>query len=195
MAEIASRTDSISNNVSPAGGFLHPERILNYLDIRPGMIVADFGCGGGYFAIPAARQVGENGKVYAIDIQKRVIDLIKSRANLEHLLNVETVWADLEKPKGSRLHDGVADVVIVANILFQAEKKKSVLEEAWRVLRSGGHLALIEWDAAPFPAGPAKHVKVSRDSAENLTLECGFEMEKEFEAGSHHYGLWFKKKI
>ncbi len=179
---------------SGTGGFLHPERILGYLDIRPGMIVADFGAGGGYFTIPAARKVGENGKVYAIDIQKRVIDLIKSQANIEHLLNIEPVWADLEKEKGSRLREGFADVVIVANILFQAEKKKQILEEAWRILRPGGHAGVIEWDDTPFPAGPNPNMRIARQAAQNMAEESGFELEKEFEAGSHHYGLLFKKK-
>lgn len=177
-----------------AGGFLHPERILNYLDLRPGMIVADFGCGGGYFSIPAARRVGESGKVYAIDIQKRIIELVKSRANLEHLLNVETIWADLEREKGSRLRDGIADLAIVANILFQAEKKKAIIEETWRILRLGGHLAVIEWDETPFPAGPKLELRIGRQQIQNLAEEAGFELEKEFEAGSHHYGLLFKKK-
>lgn len=176
------------------GGFLHPERILNYLGIRPGMIVADFGCGGGYFSIPTARRVGEAGKVYAVDIQKRIIDLVKSKANLEHLLNIETVWADLEREKGSRLRDGVADAVIVANILFQAEKKKVIIEEAWRVLRLGGELAVIEWDETPFAAGPQLEARIPRQLAQSMAEEAGFELEKEFEAGSHHYGLLFKKK-
>ena len=43
-----------------SGGFLHPEKAIGTLDLRPGMIVADFGCGGGYFSIPAARARGGN---------------------------------------------------------------------------------------------------------------------------------------
>ncbi len=195
MAKSADKKTRDYSTSSASGGFLHPERILGHIDIRPGMVVADFGAGGGYFSIPAARKVGERGKVYAMDIQKQAIDLVQSRASLEHLLNIDTVWADLEREKGSRLHSDVADVVIVANILFQAEKKKTILEEAWRVLRPGGHLAVIEWDATPLAAGPSKGMRVPRELAENLSLECGFELEKEFEAGSHHYGLWFKKKV
>lgn len=179
---------------SGTGGFLHPERILKYLDIRPGMSVADFGAGGGYFSIPAARLVGENGKVYAIDIRKSSLDFIKSKANLEHLLNIETVWADLELTKGSRLLDNAVDLVIIANILFQSEKKREVIREAWRVLRSGGRLATLEWDETPFPVGPPLVLRVQKSVAKHLADEAGFELEKEFEAGSHHYGLLFRKK-
>lgn len=175
------------------GGFLHPERTVERLGIRPGMIVADFGAGSGYFAIPAARRAGEGGRVYAIDIQKQATDLIRSRASLEHLLNVETIWADLERPSGSHLPDNAVDLVIVANILFQAEAKSAVLGEAKRVLRAGGALAILEWDETPFPAGPAPALRVPKALAKRLAEAVGFRLDKEFDAGSHHYGLVFVK--
>jgi len=186
-------------NSSPASnrgtsGFLHPERILSCLDIRPGMVIADFGCGSGHFSIAAARKVGENGKVYALDIQKQLLDLVKSRANLEHLLNVDPVWADLERENGSRLGDETVDLVIIANILFQAEKKAEVIAEAHRILKPGGRLAMIEWDKTPLAAGPSESMRVPKPAAKSMAESSGFELEKEFESGSHHYGLLFTKK-
>lgn len=178
---------------SGTGGFLQPERIVARLDIRPGMVVADFGAGSGYFSIPAARKVGENGKVYAIDIQPHAVDLIRSKANLEHLRNIETIWADLERPQGSHLPDNAVDFVIVANILFQAEAKSEVFKEARRVLRTGGYLAVLEWDETPFPAGPPMTLRTPKAGVKRMAEEAGFELEKEFDAGSHHYGLLFKK--
>lgn len=177
-----------------AGGFLHPERITSYLDLRPGMIVADFGAGSGYFTIPAARRVGAEGKVYAIDIQPQALGVIRSKAALEHLLQVETVWADLERPRGSHLPDGAVDFVVIANILFQAEDKAALLAEAGRVLRPGGRMAILEWDEASFPAGPPAGLRVAKASAKRLAASAGFEPDKEFEAGSHHYGLLFRKQ-
>mgnify|MGYP001592971675 FL=1 len=176
------------------GGFLHPERTMGRLGIRPGMIVADFGAGTGYFSLPAARLVGESGKVYAIDVQKQAVDLVRSKANLEHLQNVETVWADLERPSGSHLPDASVDLVIVANILFQADAKAEVLAEARRIAKSGGRLAVLEWDQTPFPAGPPAAMCISKPLARRLAEEAGFQLEKEFEAGTHHYGLLFVKK-
>lgn len=185
---------SASSTPSGTGGFLEPSKILGLLGIRPGMTVADFGCGGGYFSIPAARMVGDGGKVFAIDIQKQATENVRSKANLEHLLQLETVWADLESPKGSRLPDAATDFVLIANILFQAEKKREVLSEAWRVMRTGGSLVVLEWDDHPFPAGPAMPLRVPKDRAEALAKEAGFTREREIEAGSHHYGLLFKKQ-
>mgnify|MGYP001578112671 CR=1 FL=1 len=193
-------TDQQNSTPSPArtpaadtGGFMHPERIIAKLEIKPGMVIADFGAGGGYFTIPAARLAGENGKVYAIDVQKQTVSMIGSKANLEHLLNVETVWADLERPQGSRLQAESVDAVIVANILFQAEAKREVLAEAFRVAKSGGRLAILEWDETSFPAGPPPEKRMAKGLARRMAEGVGFKLEKEFEAGSHHYGLLFKK--
>lgn len=190
---------TIERNIAPlpalngTGGFLHPERIARYFDLRPGMVVADFGAGGGYFTIPAARLVGPEGKVFAIDIQKQSLDNIRSKAALEHLRHVEAVWADLESPRGSRLPNHTADFVIVANILFQIEKKQELFHEASRILKSSGRLAVLEWDETPFPAGPPASLRAPKSSVRHSAEEAGFELEKEFEAGSHHYGLLFKK--
>lgn len=174
-------------------GFLDPERIVANLGLRPGMVVADFGTGSGYFTLPAARRVGEGGKVFAIDIQRHALDLVRSKANLERLLNIETIWADLERPSGSHLPGEAVDFVIIANILFQAEAKGGVLAEARRVLRRGGRLALLEWDEAPTSLGPPVAIRIPKRLARQLAEAAGFELEKEFEAGGHHYGFLFVK--
>ncbi len=173
--------------------FLHPERIVSRFDLRPGMIVADFGAGSGFFTIPAARFVGEKGKIYAIDIQQSMLDLIKSKANLEHLLNVETMWTNLEEAGGSHLKDGIVDFVIIANILFQAENKVILFEEAYRIMKPDGRLAVIEWDEGKFSAGPPPTMRIPKKIATGLAQQSRFHLDREFEAGSHHYGLMFKK--
>ena len=174
--------------------FLEPARIVKYFDLKPGDHVADFGAGHGYFTIPMARIVGGDGKVYAIDIQKPVLDIIRSRAKLENILNIETVWANLDQTNGSKQKDQILDFVLIASILFQSENKENVVREAWRVLRPGGRLAIIEWDETQTPLGPHVNLRLRKDTVKALTSQAGFEADREFEAGTHHYGLLFKKK-
>lgn len=173
--------------------FLHPERAVSRLEIKKGMTIADFGSGSGFFTIAAARIVGETGKVYSIDIQKSSLDLIKSKAAIENLLNIETVWADLELPQGSHLQPASVDVVFISNILFQVEKKLEVMREAWRILKPQGKIAVIEWDETPFSGGPPPELRIPKRMAESLLGEAGFLLDREFEAGSHHYGLLYRK--
>ncbi|MBI4132769.1 MAG: methyltransferase domain-containing protein [Candidatus Sungbacteria bacterium] len=193
MTETAPEVNAAPAASPAAESFLHPERMMNRFDIRPGMIVADFGTGSGHFALAAARRVGERGKVYAIDIQKNVLSLIKSKAALEHLLQVEPIWADLELPQGSRLHEGSVDFVIISNILFQVTSKPAVLAEARRILKKGGTMAVLEWDATPFPAGPPQNLRMPKADVRRLAETLGFHTAGEFDAGSHHYGLLFTR--
>lgn len=174
--------------------FLEPERIVRYFGLEKGDHVADFGAGHGYFVIPMARVVGGDGRVYAIDIQKSVLEVIRTKAKLEHLLNIEPMWTDLEQVNGSHLKEKILDFVLIANILFQSESKDQILQEAHRVLREKGHLAIIEWDDTPTTIGPPIEVRIKKDYIKNLAVDSGFALDREFEAGSHHYGMLFKKQ-
>lgn len=179
--------------------FLEPERIVESFGLKPGDHVADFGAGHGYFTIPIARLVGTEGKVYAVDIQKSALDIIRARARAVHILNIEYVWADLDEPGGSRLQDRFIDFVLVGNILFQAERPGVVLREAWRVLGEKGRLTVIEWDReraemSEYRMGPSSEMRLKKEDARALAVQAGFEFDREFSAGPHHYGLLFVKK-
>lgn len=174
-------------------GFLSPEKVIANFDLKPGMIAADFGAGAGYFAIPMARTVGALGKIIAVDIQKRKLEIVRSRAKLEHLLNIEVVWGNLETERGSKLKDGAVDFLLLSNILFQIEDKARLMNEAYRVLVKNGRMAVIDWDETEFPAAPDYNSRVSWGETKTLSANAGFVFLKEFGAGAHHYGLMFRK--
>lgn len=173
--------------------FLNPENIVQQAGIEEGMKVADFGCGSGYRTIPIARQVGNSGKVYAFDILKEMLEVVRGKARFEHLLNVEVIWADLETPRGSQLASGLMDRVIIANILFQTNNKEGVIQEAFRVLKPKGKACVIEWDITAPVTFPPREKRVDKTKTKELFTAAGFMWEKEFYAGDHHYGLIFKK--
>ena len=82
--------------IKKSGGFLHPKKAIEEFGIKKGMKIADFGCGAGYFSISMAEVVGEKGKIYALDVLKTALELVRSRAKIKSLLNVETIWSNLE---------------------------------------------------------------------------------------------------
>ena len=180
-------------------GFLKPEEAIEAWDVRPGEKVVDFGCGAGFFSIPLGQRVGANGKVYAIDIRTEALEATRAKVKLFHLFNVEPMRADLEAPKGSGIKDNSVDKVLIANILFQAENKKMLAGEAFRILRPGGSAMIVEWSdaSAAFAdgsaAGPFLGHRVGREEAKNFFISAGLSFFKEFSAGSQHYGLIFKK--
>jgi ubiquinone/menaquinone biosynthesis C-methylase UbiE len=176
--------------------FVNPAKVIENLDLEPAMTVADFGCGSGHYTIEAAKKVGKTGKVYAIDIQQEMLSFVRSQAKLMGLTNIETVWADLETVKATNLRENSVDLVIISNILFQAENKKQIIQEAFRILKSGGRTAIVEWDIENQIAsfGPQMEKRITSQNVKDLFAESGFMFEKEFNPGEHHYGLIFKKK-
>lgn len=173
--------------------FLDPEKLVKRLSISPGSHVADFGCGSGFFTIPLARAVGAQGKVFAIDVVPQALEAVASKSRLEGLLQIETIRADLELEGGSRLAGELVDLVLIANILFQAKKKDAVLAEAHRILKAGGRLVMVEWQA-DSSFGPEKIARVSQGEAKRLAEGAGFRLREEFAGGLHHYVLIFEKQ-
>lgn len=174
--------------------FLNPQEVLNALDLRPGLTVADFGCGAGFYSLIAAKKTGSSGKVYAIDIRKEMLEMVKSKARQQHLLNIYAVLADLETLNSTKIKEMSVDIVLISNILFQVADKNAVLQEARRVLKPAGQIMAVEWDITETPAGPPLKYRITKKETERLFIEAGFSFHKEFSAGSHHYGLIFKKE-
>ena len=173
-------------------GFINIEKIIDQLDIKPNMAIADFGAGHGFFSVIFARKVGSSGQVFAIDILPQTLEAIRSKAKLEGLFNIKIIRGNLEKPNGSALEDESCDMVFIANVLFQVPDKPGLINEAFRVLKKGGELAVIEWK--PYIGlGPQKEHRLSEPELKPLITSKGFSEFKSIEAGSHHYGLIFKK--
>lgn len=173
--------------------FIDPTQIIDSLDIEPGMKIADFGSGAGFYALALARKVGEGGKVYAIDVQKNMLEMVRSKSRLNHLLNIEAIWADLEKVGSTRLKEDSVDFVLISSVLFQVENKKNVLEESRRILKPNGKVAAVEWEKDALRAGPSAEHRLSSEETRKLFLENGFKLDKEVYAGEYHYGLVFRK--
>lgn len=173
--------------------FVDPEKIIEKIDLAGVMSAADFGAGAGFYTIALAKALGPRGKVYALDIRKEMLEIVRSKARAFHLSNVEALWADLDSPHGSNLKDLTMDLVVISNILFQIQSKEALAAEALRILKPRGKLILVEWSEDPGALGPPLKDRITRRDAENLFLKAGFLLDREFQAGEHHYGLLFKK--
>lgn len=174
------------------GEFLSVEKITDKLNIAPNETIADFGSGHGFFAIAFAKKVGPSGQIFAIDILPTALESIRSQAKIEGLFNIKIIHGNLEKSNGSTLPAGICDMVMIANILFQAPDKSSLIEEAKRVLKESGRLVVVEWK--PYIAvGPLKESRLSEAELKQLILSKGFSEIGAIDAGSHHYGFIFKK--
>ncbi len=169
--------------------FAHPPSHIIEIGIRPGMIVADFGSGSGAHAFPMAEATGDRGRVYAIDIQRDLLTRIKNEAKRRDLHHIEVLWGDLETHGGSKIADNIADVVLASNILFQVRDKHMPLREARRIVKPTGLFAIIERSGVP---GLHRENIIPKDEALMLARRADFEPVREFDTGSHHYGILFR---
>jgi len=176
------RTANSINNIK----FVNPEEIVKGVGIKEGDKVADFGCGPGYFSIPIAKIIGESGEVYAFDVLPTALEALKSQAKLDGVDNIATQRANLEKYENSELEDGSMNWVILKDILFQNNDKKTILREAHRVLKKGGKILVMEWDNN-LSVGPDEKLRIDPLVLSELIMDAGFIFEKQSDAGNYHY--------
>jgi ubiquinone/menaquinone biosynthesis C-methylase UbiE len=144
------------------------EEFLRKIGVREGQTVLDFGCGRGNYAIPAAIIVGEEGRVYALDKNRRALDELMQTVEGEGLRNVTRI--DTAGEVEIRLEDGSADMVLLYDIFWYFpltdEKLPKLLSEVYRVTADGGLLSV-------YP----KHINLEqlRDKIES----AGFELKGE----------------
>lgn len=174
---------------------LNTSKILrNTLMLQPGDHVADLGAGtAAFFTMEAARIVTDSGQVHAVDILKKVLENIESRAKLEDLPNITTHWSNLEKFGALKINDESLDAAFLVNTLFQNRDFANVFKEATRLLSSGGKLLVIEWAPGRFPLGPKQEEKVSPETVREHAAKEGLVELQTFEAGKYHYGIIFQK--
>ncbi len=174
------------------GGFLHPEKIIKQLVLRDNMVVADFGSGHGYFTIPLAKMIPQ-GEIYALDVLKEALEAIESRAKIEKITNIKLIRCNLENLNGAKLDSDSVDLVVLANILFQTQKKAEIIQEAKRVLKKGGKAIIIDWIKGSSMAPKEGGWLIGKEKVRSLAEETGVDFVKELEMDNQHYGLVFKK--
>lgn len=186
-------TTGFSPPAPGSGGFMDPRKIVSRFGIAEGMKVADLGSGAGYFTIFLARAVGENGVVTAVDILDTALEALRAKAKAEGLRNIETVRANLEVPGGSGLGNDSQDIVLLANILFQSQKKAEIVVEAKRTLKPGGSLIVIDWKKGTSGFGPPDDLRTSPEEMRELVTGSAFQFTNEIDAGVFHFGQVYKK--
>ncbi len=172
--------------------FLRPESLLAAIPLTPGMTIADFGCGNGFYAVAAGTLVGKKGQVFALDILEEALSQTATLAKLQRLHNVSTKQCDLEKLGGSTLLDTTSDLVIISGLLHQVKSKLDILREAYRVLKTAGRVLVVEW-YPDVQFGPPPRDRIGKDEVQQLLAQLGFRPVRELPAGAFHYALLYSK--
>lgn len=157
-----------------------PELVIQAMELKAGMTVAEIGAGTGFFSRRIAKVVGPAGKVYAEDIQPQMLDLLKQRTAKEGAGNVIPVLGTETDP---RLPAHSVDRVLLVDVYHEFQKPEPMLAAIRRCLAPGGTVTLVEYR---LEGDTASHINIKhRMSVEQVLSEwtaAGFELVRRNEA-------------
>ena len=187
----------MSNNPNPDGIFkpgqaakldtpgriteLRPTELLrDTMQVKRGMTGVDLGSGTGVFAIALA-ELSESGTVYAVDHSDIMQGHLQEK---EPPANITPVTAEVFE---TGLPDGIADVVVGGFILHEIKAPVRLVNEAFRLLKPGGRLAIIDWREDREDMGPPRSRRISRERVEQMFTEAGLTVDAYLNWTDNHF--------
>lgn len=119
-----------------------PYKVIEAMKLKPGDRVADIGVGTGYYARKIAKVVGDEGKVYGVDIQPEMLDLLMGYCDKEEIDNVVPVLGDFDDP---HLPKESIDWMILADVYHEFADPQTMLRKMREALKPDGKIALLEY--------------------------------------------------
>jgi ubiquinone/menaquinone biosynthesis C-methylase UbiE len=169
---------------------LPPEDTLIRLGLREGDIMADIGCGTGYFTIPAAKIVGDIGKIFAMDILPKMLQDVEIKIKENNINNIETILTDENDLK---LEDTKISIAFISNALHEADKKEHFLSEIKRIISPNGRIAIIEWQKINSKIGPLIEHRLDKVDIMKILDTLGFFNISTIDIGENFYGIIAQK--
>jgi ubiquinone/menaquinone biosynthesis C-methylase UbiE len=150
-------------------GRLQPERVMDAIGVRPGMVIGEAGAGQGYFTFKLARRVGDGGKVFANDIDRAALEHIRLRCRTEGVRNIEPVVGEVDDPL---FPQPALDMAVMVYALHDFAHPAAFLNSLKRYLKPGGTVVIL--DQNPEASGD-RHF-LSRERLVELFHESGYEL-------------------
>ena len=163
---------------------------MDALRIADGSVVADLGAGSGWFTIRLASRVGPNGKVYAEDIQREMVQALNVRIQREGLKNVQTVLGDPSDPK---LPAGALDAVLIVDAYYEMEDPVLLLRYVAASLKPQGVVGIVNYTKKGFGPGPPMEERVDPERVIGDAQAAGLRLDSRPDFLPYQYLLVFEK--
>ena len=163
-------------------------KAVELLDVTPGMVVADFGAGSGYYTERLAKEVGPSGRVLAVDIQPEMLELLGARIARLGLTNVELVRSTEDDP---RLPTGTVDLIVMVDVYHELGQPQIVLRRMKSALSPTGRIAILEYRKED-PAVPIRleHKMTVAEATEEFGAE-GYQLARRVDSLPWQHLLFF----
>lgn len=171
-----------------------PEQVIKRIGIRGGMVVADLACGPGFFTIPIAGKVGEEGKVYAVDSDDRMLDHLRANLKRSRVAQgmVKAITADVSD---TGIPARSVDVALFANILHDLDDSAAFLREVKRICKNDSIVVDIDWQKIHTEHGPPFEIRLTKEESTRILSRNGLKVTRTIDAGAFHYGLVCKRLL
>jgi len=169
---------------------LPPKETLIRLGLHEGDIMADIGCGIGYFTIPASKIVGDSGKVFAMDILPEMLQDVEMKIKEKNISNIKTI---LTEENDFKLEDNKVTIAFISLVLHEANEKENFLNEIKRIISPKGRIAIVEWQKINSEFGPPTAHRLDKMDLTKLLDSLGFSNISTIDIGENFYGLIAQK--
>ena len=163
------------------------EEIIDLLELKPYYVVADLGCGSGYFSVPISHKVK---KVYGIDVQKEMIEFLEQKIQEQKIVNIITL---LTKENKIPLKNESVDVLLSMNTLHEFKDKEKMISEIKRVLKPKGQAVMVDFKKEESSVGPPVSARVSKEHAKRLFAKKALTALETHDL-KYHYLIVFQKE-
>jgi ubiquinone/menaquinone biosynthesis C-methylase UbiE len=119
-----------------------PSKLIQALQFKPGMVVADIGAGSGYHTFRIAPLVGPKGKVYAVDIQDEMLAMIRKKMKDKNIDNVIPVKGKIDD---ANLQAGSVDLIFMVDVYHEFSHPFEMTTKLIEALKPGGKLVFVEF--------------------------------------------------
>lgn len=158
------------------------------LKLKPGMAVCDMGSGNGYHTLPMAEAVGKEGKVYAVEVQPEMIEMLHQRAKEKDITNIVSIIGEFHDPK---LPVASCDMIVLVDVYHEFSHPEQMLAGMKKALKPDGVIVMVEFRAEDdsVPIKP-EHKMTKAQISKELTSN-GFKLVREFDGLPWQHMMFF----
>lgn len=148
-----------------------PERVMDAIGVKPGMVIGELGAGKGYFTFKLARRVGKEGRLYANDIDEEALKFIEDQSRNEGITNIETILGEVDDPM---FPEKTMDMVFMSFVFHKLEKPVEMMKNIKPSLKPRATMVILEVDPEKRWMGPYPENK----KIVELVSKAGYELDR-----------------